>query len=118
MNYEIEITRPFERCIKDLKKKYPHVKDDLEKVFPWLREDPEVGDSIPGFGDRVWKLRVASRDIKKGKRGGYRLIYYWKRDSPKLYLILVYAKVRKEDVTKKELERFLREVLEAHAGGE
>ena len=46
MSYEIEITRPFERCIKDLKKKYPHVKDDLEKVFPRLRGNPEVGDSI------------------------------------------------------------------------
>lgn len=70
MRCEIEITRPFERCIKALKKKYPHVKDDLEEVFPRLREDPEAGDCIPGFEDRVWKLRVASSDIKKGKRGG------------------------------------------------
>ena len=114
MSYEIEVTRPFERCIKDLKKKYPNVKDDLAKVFPRLRENPEVGDSIPGFEDRVWKLRVASTDLRKGKRGGYRLIYYWRRNHPKLYLVLVYAKVRKEDVTKKELERFLREILESN----
>ena len=118
MRCEIETTRPFERCIKALKKKYPHVKDDLEEVFPRLREDPEVGDRIPGFEDRVWKLRVASRDIKKGKRGGYRLIYYWRRDHTKVYLVFVYAKVRKEDITKRELEHFLREILESGADGE
>ena len=71
--------------------------------------------TIPGFEDRVWKLRAASTDIRKGKRGGYRLIYYWRRNSPKLYLVLVYAKVRKEDVTKKELECFLREIIEFSA---
>jgi len=41
MSCEIEITRPFERCIRDLKKKYPHVKDDLKKGFPNLRESPD-----------------------------------------------------------------------------
>lgn len=118
MSYEIEVTRPFDRCIKDLKKKYPNVKGDLAKVFPRLRQDPEVGDSVPGFEDRVWKLRVASTDIRKGKRGGYRLIYYWRRNNPKLYLVLVYAKVKKEDVTKKELERLLREILEPNVNQE
>ena len=118
MRCEIEITRPFERCIKALKKKYPHVKADLEGVFPKLRENPEAGDCIPGFEERVWKLRVASRDIKKGKRGGYRLIYYWRKDSPKLYLVFVYAKVRKVDITKRVLERFLREILESGADEE
>ena len=33
-------------------------------------EDPFTGDPIPGWNKEIWKIRVASSDIKKGKRGG------------------------------------------------
>jgi len=46
------------------------------------------------------KLRVPNRDQKRGKRGGYRLIYCVKEPSvPTIYLLLLYSKADKKDLT-------------------
>ena len=72
MTYDVRLTDTFEKAIKALKKKYPHVKDDLLSHVRQLEEGPSAGDPIPGWNKEVWKVRVASSDIKKGKRGGGR----------------------------------------------
>ena len=64
-----------------------------------LVEDPEAGDVMPGTGG-VRKLRFGFRG--RGKRGGVRLIYYYRRAKRRIYLILLYAKGRKEDLTPAE----------------
>jgi mRNA-degrading endonuclease RelE of RelBE toxin-antitoxin system len=107
MTYDVHLTETFQKSIKALKKKYPHVKDDLLSQIKALEEDPSAGDPIPGWNKEVWKVRVASSDVKKGKRGGYRLIYFWKAGEMKIYLLAVYFKGEKEAITKKEIESLL-----------
>jgi mRNA-degrading endonuclease RelE of RelBE toxin-antitoxin system len=107
MTYDVHLTETFQKSIKALKKKYPHVKDDLLSQIKALEEDPSAGDPIPGWNKEVWKVRVASSDVKKGKRGGYRLIYFWKAGEMKIYLLAVYFKGDKEAITKKEIESLL-----------
>ena len=75
MNYDVQLTETFQKSIKALKKKYPHVKDDLLANVKALEEDPFAGDPIPGWNKEIWKVRVASSDVKKGKRGGYRVAH-------------------------------------------
>ncbi|MFQ6120046.1 MAG: hypothetical protein ACE5KE_09190 [Methanosarcinales archaeon] len=75
MNYRVYLTRTFKSSLKRLKKKYPKVKNDVEHVNIQLEENPEIGDPIPGWNKEVWKIRAKSSDLKKGKRGGFRLIY-------------------------------------------
>jgi hypothetical protein len=44
------------------------------KILPQsaeLEEDPSAGDPIPGWNKEGCKVRIASSDVKKGKRGGY-----------------------------------------------
>jgi hypothetical protein len=60
-----------------------------------LVQDPEAGDVIPGTGG-VRKLRFGFRG--RGKSGGVRLIYYYRSSKSRIYLILMYAKGRKEDL--------------------
>ncbi len=48
MSYEIYLPQTFQRCIKHLKKKFPHIKDDLFTIFQSLQESPQIGDPIPG----------------------------------------------------------------------
>jgi mRNA-degrading endonuclease RelE of RelBE toxin-antitoxin system len=108
MTYDLRLSETFQKSIKALKKKYPHVKDDLFGQVKALEGDPSAGDPIPGWNKKVCKVKVASSDVKKGKRGGYRLIYYWKTDEMKVYLLLAYFKGEKEEITKKEIEILLK----------
>ena len=69
---------------------------------------PDAGDLIPGSGGlrKVrWKLEG------KGKRGGVRIIYYWRTADDQLWMIYGYAKAKKEDLSKIQLKA-LREIVE------
>lgn len=39
----------------------------------------------------------------KGKSGGVRAIYYWIKDDHRIYMLVVYPKSRKDDLTDKAL---------------
>ena len=110
MTYDVHLTETFQKSIKALKKKYSRVKDDLLRQIKALEEDPSAGDPIPGWNKEVWKVRVASSDVKKGKRAGYRLIYFWKGGEMKIYLLVVYFKGEKAEITKKEIETLLKKL--------
>ena len=110
MSYEAYLAETFQKCIKILKKKYRKVKDDIGNVIQRLEEDASIGDPIPGWNKEIWKIRVASSDIKKGKQSGFRLIYLWKAGEFKVYLLAVYFKGEKEEISKREIERLLKKL--------
>ena len=61
---------------------------------------PEAGDLIKHSGG----LRKIRWNIKgTGKRGGLRIIYYWDKFNDSIYLLLVYKKTKKEDLTLNQL---------------
>lgn len=64
-----------------------------------LAADPESGALIPGTGG-VRKLRYGAAG--RGKRGGVRVIYYYRAAVGRVYLITVYAKNVKEELTMRE----------------
>ena len=67
---------------------YRLLQDDIAK-------NPQTGDLVPGGGG-IRKLRFALPG--KGKRGGARLIYYWQTSQHKTYMLLAYAKAKKENL--------------------
>ena len=50
---------------------------------------PEAGDLIPGSGG-VRKLRWRGSSL--GKRGGLRIIYYWRNRAGQVWMLTLYAK--------------------------
>ncbi len=78
----------------------------LLQVF--LALHPEAGALIPGSGG-LRKLRWSGKG--KGKRGGTRLIYYWEPSQGTIYLVFIFAKNERVDLTPYQL-RLLREALE------
>ena len=111
MSYEIYLPQTFQRCIKSLKKKFPRIKDDLSPLFQNLQDNSEIGNPIPGWHCKVWKIRVSSRDLKRGKSGGFRVVYVWTPGQPILYPLFIYFKGEKEDITKAEIEDLLRKLF-------
>lgn len=73
--------------------------DDREAFVNFIAANPDAGDMIPDTGG-VRKVRWARSGT--GKSGGARVIYYFHDAFRPLYLLLVYAKARKEDMTPDE----------------
>jgi hypothetical protein len=75
-----------------------------------LIEDPQIGDVIEGGGG-IRKLRHALRG--RGKSGGVRTIYYWRADAHQIYMLVIYPKSKKDNLTKREialLREFVKEL--------
>jgi len=65
-----------------------------------LADRPDAGALIPGAGG-LRKLRW--RTPGKGKRGGVRVIYYWFVAESRIFLLQVYGKSEREDLSRDEL---------------
>ena len=65
----------------------------------FVAANPEAGDVIPETGG-VRKLRWAVRG--RGQRGGVRVIYYFHNDSFPLFLLTLFAKNQKANLTRAE----------------
>jgi len=98
MKFDIVLSDPFKRKLKKLKKKYPRINDDLSDLLTDLENGEVSGDPIPGLNDKVFKIRCASSDMKRGKRGGYRVIYYMETSRGEIYLLTIYAKAEIENI--------------------
>jgi len=78
----------------------------LRALIDHLAADPDAGALIPGTGG-ARKLRWTAAG--RGKRGGSRVIYYWHCDACPVYLITIYLKNERADLTQKEIQQ-LREI--------
>lgn len=107
MNYRIIPTPQFQRKVKYLKKKYRHIASDLEDLNKLLAEGPFCGESIEGLEGKVFKIRLACSDMKKGKSKGYRVIYYYPEEGQTIYLLTIYAKAYKENISVAEIKRLI-----------
>ncbi len=75
-----------------------------ENIKEILRNNPTIGVVIPRTSG-VRKFRYAIPG--KGKRGGYRIIYYYYDDEKPLFLLSVYAKSAVENLTDREEKMLL-----------
>lgn len=99
-------TKHFTRIISDL------LSDDEYAALQFdLRGHPDVGDIIEGSGG-IRKIRFAAKG--KGKRGGARVIYYWKVTRSQILLLDAFSKNEKTDLTKDEIKH-LRRIVDAES---
>jgi mRNA-degrading endonuclease RelE of RelBE toxin-antitoxin system len=72
-----------------------------------LMRNPEAGSVIPGSGG-VRKLRWAAPG--RGKRGGYRIIYYVRHANGVIWMLTMYAKNVAESISAHVLQQIKKEV--------
>lgn len=65
-----------------------------------LSARPDAGDILRGAGG-IRKIRWRSKG--RGKQGGIRVIYYWLGAQDQIYLLTLYRKGVKDDLTRDEL---------------
>ena len=86
--------------------------EERQDLINYLAEHPKAGDVIVGTGG-VRKLRW--RRGGHGKSGGVRVIYYFHDDLMPLYLLTLFAKGDKANLTKAERNE-LADLVEALVG--
>ena len=72
-----------------------------------LMRDPNAGQVIPGSGG-VRKIRCAAPG--RGKRGGYRIIYYVKKTHGVIWMLTMYPKNVAENIPTHVLRQIRKEV--------
>ena len=67
-----------------------YLSDDEYRMLQWhLQEKPDSCDIVRGSGS-VRKVRWAPEG--KGKSGGVRVIYYWKKSDYEIWMLTIYSK--------------------------
>jgi hypothetical protein len=80
-----------------------YLSDDQYRLLQsHLVEHPDAGDVIRGAGG-VRKIRWAAGG--KGKSGGVRVIYYWAKANEQTFLLTLYGKGEKENLSAEDLRR-------------
>jgi mRNA-degrading endonuclease RelE of RelBE toxin-antitoxin system len=69
--------------------------DDYAKLQNALNAQPEAGDLVPGSGG-VRKMRWGVQG--RGKRGGLRVIYYFRTTRGLIWMLTLYAKNVRESI--------------------
>jgi hypothetical protein len=72
---------------------------ERDRIVAMVAANPECGEVIQGTGG-YRKVRVARRGM--GKRGGARVIYILRSEAFPVFLVAVYAKNEKENLTMQE----------------
>jgi len=107
MNYRVKTISVFERQAKRLIKKYPSLKREIAELVESLKQNPEQGTSL---GNHCYKVRLAIASKGKGKSGGARVITNILVSETAVYLLSIYDKSEKENLTDEELRELLKHV--------
>lgn len=102
-------TPQFKRDLKRLHKKYRSVDRDIETLIEQLQSGETPGDQVQGAGYTVYKVRLRSSDLARGKSGGYRAIYYI-RTPERIILVTLYIKTEQSDINPDEIKRLIDEL--------
>lgn len=105
MSYNVKTISQFDKSLKKLVKKFPSLKEEFINFVKNLKENPELGTPL---GKNCYKIRLAIKSKGKGKSGGARIITNIVVSDTIVYLLSIYDKSEKEDLSDKELQELLK----------
>ncbi len=103
MSYNVKSIAVFEKQAKRLIKKFFSLKKTF-KTGTGTQRKPELGTAIE---KNCFKIRIAIASKGKGKSGGARVITYFVVTEITIFLISIYDKSERENITNKELDELL-----------
>ncbi len=109
MSYNVIAIPNFKRELKILAKKFPSLKTDFARLIESLQQEPRLGIAL---GNNCYKIRMAITSKGKGKSGGSRVITYLQISNTIIYLLSIYDKSDKENISDKELKELLKHIPE------
>ena len=108
---EVFFTPEFKRNVRALARKYPHIRSDVQPFIDQIQRGETIGDKVQGTGHTIFKVRIRNSDIRRGKSGGYRAIYYLKTVTA-IILVTIYSKTEQSDISPAKIRKILAEYSE------
>ena len=105
MSYRVKTIPYFDRQAKRLARKFKSFKKELAELFDSLETDPTQGTAL---GYDCYKIRIAIKSKGKGKSGGARAITHVIAVREHVYLLTVFDKSEKDNISDKELQELLK----------
>jgi len=106
LRMEFGYSEDFAKDFARLRKRFPRIEDDLAALEADMQHRNLRGVHMQGFGLPIYKIRMANRSDRRGKRGGFRIVYYLQSSNSILFL-LIYSKSDQDDVNDSEVRRRL-----------
>ncbi len=106
MSIQFAYSKFFLKDLTRLRRRYRLIEDDLEALKADMRRDDYRGDLMPGYAVPLYKVRMANRSARRGKSGGFRIIYSLVNVNTVAFLH-IYSKSDKSDVSASEISRML-----------
>jgi hypothetical protein len=75
--------------------------DVLSEIDNDLLKNPAAGAIVPGTGG-LRKARATDPTRNKGKRGGFRYMYFYLEHDGQIFLLLIYNKDEQDDLTSEQ----------------
>ena len=107
MKYNVLSISPFDRQLKRLVKKFPSLKSEYAVLIENLEDNPEQGASL---GYNCFKIRLGIASKGRGKSGGARIITHVYIENETVYLLAIYDKSEKNEISDKELKELLSQI--------
>ena len=104
MTYRLAFTKSFGRELKKLKKKYPSILSDLDKVAAELLKSPSMGDPVY---KNCYKIRVPISSMNKGKSGSARLVTYLVHTKSTIFLMAIFIKSARSSISDQEIRKLI-----------
>lgn len=112
MPTRVSVHPQFDRKLDRLERRYPRTTKEVRGLIHRLIHDQRPGQRIPRVGYTVYKVRLPNRAARRGKSGGFRVIYYAQL-SDRVILLTIYSKTDDTDISDREIQALAQEADEA-----
>jgi mRNA-degrading endonuclease RelE of RelBE toxin-antitoxin system len=89
MRFEVIRTNNFTKSFKKLGKQYNRISADFIELADRLETGEYAGKQII---ENIYKVRMKNSSTQRGKSGSFRIVYYFKTNNNKIYLLDVFSK--------------------------
>lgn len=116
----VHIAAEFEREVRQLKRRFPLVSNQVRGLVSQLRDGVLPGDRVPEMFMRTYKVRLPNPSARRGKSGGFR-VYYAVGHSDMIYLVTIYSKTDQDDANIYEVQQRIKRMdreLSGNSGDE
>jgi mRNA-degrading endonuclease RelE of RelBE toxin-antitoxin system len=115
MTTRVDLHASFKKDLKPLARKYRAVVTELDDLITELEAGKRTGDKIPNVGYDVYKVRLANPSAGRGKRGGFRVVYYVKL-ADHVILLTIYSKTEQSDIPTQTIQTLIEEIANTQTG--